>query len=139
MQAIHRADKSSPDIALDALEQLITARLVPDMSVTAGEADPLQEWTEKACVTLTLLATKNVATAPRSAIERLTRVFTSITNRAREGLSAKATHAIQTLIWKTMTGVAPNNAEPWCGLLRHHIFNGAGHINKARIGRRVHR
>ncbi len=139
MQAIHRAGKGSPEIAFGALEQLITARLVPDMSATDDADEPVQAWTEKACVTLTLLTTKNVALGFQPAKERLQRAFTSVASRAGGGFSAKATHAMQTLIWKTMTNMTPADAEHWCGLLRHPLFNGAGHINKARIGRQADR
>lgn len=41
--------------------------------------------------------------------------------------SAKATHAIQTLLWKA----------GWNSLLCHSVFENAGPINKARIGRRL--
>ncbi|KAK5174967.1 sporulation-specific protein 22 [Saxophila tyrrhenica] len=109
VQAIHRVRKISPAVASDALEQLITARLVPDL--TGETEDSSKEWTEKACVTLVLVVTGENTLPVEDAVERLRRVFTVTANSSGLAFSPKATHATQTLIWKKMGLASPEIAE----------------------------
>jgi hypothetical protein len=139
VQAIHRVTKVSTDIASDALEHLISARLAPDVSTDQREDDSIREWMEKACVTLTMLVTKDAASSCQALVGRLLRVYSSVTDQAGPALSPKATHAVQTLVWKVMGAATPEDAAQWCDLLRHPLFSHAGHVNKARIGRQVGR
>jgi hypothetical protein len=131
MQAVHHVHKVSGDVACQALHQLIVQRLLPDINEAAD--DNINQWLEKACVTCTLFATGNGSFS--GIIPRLRGTFDAIVQRMGKPLSPKATHAMQTLIWKTINGSEAEVAESWCVLLKHDIFASAGQINKARIGR----
>jgi hypothetical protein len=131
MQAVHHVQKVSSDVACQALHQLIVQRLLPDINEAVD--DNTKQWLEKACVTCTLFATGDRSF--NGIISRLGGTFDAIVQRTGKPLSPKATHAVQTLIWKTIDGSEAEVAESWCGLLKHDIFASAGQINKARIGR----
>jgi hypothetical protein len=134
MKAIHRVQKTSVDAACSALEQLVLVRILPDLTASTTAEDPLKDWLEKACVTYTLFATSNPTPVPQSVVERLENMCSAIVHRTGKGLSPRATHAMQTLIWKTTTSNG-DVGEAWCTLLQHTIFDSAGHTSKAKIGR----
>lgn len=135
MRAIHRVRKISAEVACDALGELIESRLLPDVSAASGSRDGLQDWIEKACVTYTHFAASISDAAYDHIIDRLGSVFDAVAKQSGTTFSPRATHAIQALIWKAVGIAEHGNAEAWCSLLRHSLFDSAGQVNKARIGR----
>ena len=91
-------------------------------------------YVETACVTMTLFVSTDKDTDGDD-VDQLDQTFDSIVQLGGNALSAKATHATQTLIWKASGMCNANLADKWCVLLRHPLFDNAGQINKARIGR----
>ena len=135
LQAIHRTKKRSIQIACDALLSLIGDRLIPLFhdAECANEQD--RDRLEKACVTFVLFAVKASDEAVSPPPDMLQTLLDTISHRVRGILSAKAVHAMQTLIWKASSSSQPPTTEAWLQLLRHPAFDGAGLVNKARIGR----
>jgi hypothetical protein len=134
MHTIHRAHKVSIEVACSALQQLITNRLLNDLPQDGYVQNCTLEHIEKACVTYVHFASSD----PRgglSTIDGLQAVLYVVVQRSGKVISAKATHAAQTLIWKAAGAGDPKMADRWCRLLRHPVFDGAGHINKAKIAR----
>lgn len=135
MQSVHRVRKIHPEIACHALSELITSRLLPDLTATQKTESGLHSWVEKSCVTYTLFATSNIEGNRNFAIDGLEHVLNAIMQRFSNSLSPKATHAAQALIWKAAGDAGADTAQRWCSLLQHPLFNGAGNVNKAKIGR----
>lgn len=137
MQAIHAIHKVNDEVAFGALEQLLEHRLIPDVPDHDEESTSAQDRVERACVAYTLYATSTKDPSQEMLIKRLGDVLTTIFQRTSMTSSAKATHAMQTLIWKAAGAAAQDMAEEWCKLLRHAMFERAGQVNKGRIGRCV--
>lgn len=137
MQAIHKTRRRHVGCAIAALKELIIDRLVPDANASQDDNDPAQERLERASVTYTLFASDQ-SEQPASALIASFAVMFDTLSRHNLAFTAKATHAAQTLIWKA-TGAADDEevASAWCRLLRHPIFDSAGQLNKARIGRKA--
>ena len=134
MQAIHQARRVDNDIAYSALKELITRRLLPNLSDNEDDDITLHEYLETACVTYTLFATDH-GTASRTTVSDLQKTFDAIVQRSRAPLSPKATHAAQTLIWKASGAADPKLAEVWCNLMQHSLFDRVGHVNKSKVAR----
>ncbi len=137
MKAIHRAQKRSDEVACDALDQLVSARILPDIGAEPAAEHRNADWLEQACVTYTVFGTgakKNVA---QPMVKRLEALFNTVMETTGKSLSPKATHAIQTLIWQRVDRDEDGDVEAWCALLRHPLFDSAGYVNKAKIGRFV--
>lgn len=135
MQSIHRVRKASVETACNALGELITVRLLPDMSAVQQTENSLPNWVEKTCVTYTLFATSDPEAARKFALSGLENALNAIAQHSNTTFSSKATHAAQTLIWKAAGAADTDTADRWCALLRHPLFDSAGQANKARIGR----
>ncbi|KAH9827645.1 Meiosis protein SPO22/ZIP4 like [Teratosphaeria destructans] len=136
MQTIHKAKSCSAEIALQALQQLISMRLACDISPDLGE-DSGRERMEKAFVTYVMFATSPSEMPEGARIESLQAVLDDTSRQTKAALSVKATHAAQTLIWKAAGVADAVLADEWCKLLRHPIFESAGQANKAKIGRKA--
>lgn len=136
MHSIHKVKRVDHDIALNALQRLICGRLVQDLG-TAMEPEQVKDWLEKATVTYTMFVTSQQGTETSDMGTTLLTVFNMITQASSEALSPKATHALQTLIWKASSSSESKWSGPWLELLRHQLFDSAGMINKARIGRKA--
>ena len=134
MQAVHRTRKVSADAACDALRQFLTNRLLYDLPQDTNEADLDLDRIEKACVTYIHFVSSHTE-ADHASIHELEDALNTVAERIGKPISPKATHAAQTLIWKAAGASDSETADRWCGLLRHPVFDGAGQINKARIGR----
>lgn len=135
MQATHRARRVSVELACHGLGELITARLLEDLPHDGDAGSSIPDYIEKACVTYALFATSGPESAPLFVIDGLQKTLDMIVKRSSRAMSPKATHATQSLIWKAASAADPDAADRWCDLLRHPLFDGAGQINKARIGR----
>ncbi|KAK6396127.1 hypothetical protein LTR65_010237 [Meristemomyces frigidus] len=137
MQTINKARRISGHCALTALNELITLRLLSDILPDAQEESVSRDRLEKATVSYVLFATTQDEASPTQTIAGLQTLFDTVIKRSNSALSAKATHAAQTLIWKTAGAPRADIADEWCKLLRHPIFDSAGQLNKARIGRKA--
>ena len=135
MQTIHRVRKVDVDAACLALGKLISGRMPPNIAADQSNAPPIQDYLERACISQVLFATSSPGVARQFAIDQLHQTFNAIVQRSNSLFSPQATHAAQTLIWKAAAASDPDTAERWFVLLRHPLFDGAGQVNKARIGR----
>ncbi|SMY19302.1 unnamed protein product [Zymoseptoria tritici ST99CH_1A5] len=137
MKVLRQASKVASSSSLTALAELIHTRLLPELRDTHEKDSTIQCWLEKATVAYILCAKSPASTPQEISVvgirELLDRIKSEIPALCFTG---KATHAAQTLIWQAATG--PNTGE-WLHLLRHPVFDNAGHLNKARVGRKLMR
>jgi hypothetical protein len=96
----------------------------------------IQAWLEKATIAYILIARSPPRTSPDEAIAGIRELLNHINDELRLCFTAKATHAAQTLIWQA---AAEPKVMEWLHLLQHPVFENAGHLNKARVGRYVAR
>jgi hypothetical protein len=96
-------------------------------------------WIEKAAITRIWLSTSDVHA--ENALEQLRQMFDMILHESNYLLSAPATHAAQTLLWKKVEETSAQEhhcvAESWCRLCLHPLFERAGAQNKVKITRCV--
>lgn len=118
---------------LAALKTFICHRLCVELRSSTEEDTVMQTWLEKAIVTYIMFATSPPATVNIAMIKQL---LDDVNSTQHVQFSVKATHAAQTLLWKT-TG----NLDTWasCQVLQHPLFSNAGHLNKVRISRKMMR
>ncbi|EMC95490.1 hypothetical protein BAUCODRAFT_123922 [Baudoinia panamericana UAMH 10762] len=137
MQTLHEARHDSTQCALAALQQLIVSRLLVNIAPDGNDDEMACEWLERATVTYVLFAT----TLPEQASNPLTNsmlpLFDTIFNRTKRSFSPEATHTAQTLLWKKANIVSGDDIGVICRLLSHSLFDSAGQVNKARIGRKA--
>lgn len=137
MQTLHHARRAKMPWVLDALSDLVVKRLIPDIDGADAES-PSRVRLEKALVTHVMFATTQADGRPSDPIASLRHLLNTTVQTCDRALSAKATHAAQTLMWKaTGSSFDPAAADEWCSLMRHPIFASAGQINKARVWRCV--
>ncbi|KAF2629751.1 SPO22-domain-containing protein [Macroventuria anomochaeta] len=112
--------------ACKALDDLIKTRLLRE------ENGP---WIEKAIITRIWLSTSDVHA--ENALEQLQQVFDIVLQESNFSLSAPATHAAQTLLWKKVEEMAAqeqhDTVEAWCRLCLHSLLEKAGAQNKVKI------
>lgn len=135
MQAIRKVHEQAAQTAFDALEHYIVKRLIPEAAHGTEDRTPAQDWVERACVALILHATENPASMDVESTNRMRDVLDSAGQTASITFTPKATHAAQTVIWKAISGTRSEVANIMCDLLRHPVFDRAGNLNKARVGR----
>ena len=112
-------------------------RLLPDLFID-GMPDPtMLHWLEKSCVTHTVYVTNDTQGIHEVGIDWLKTIYDAIVKSLNGPFSARATHAMQALIWSAAGGNDPKLAERWLQILRHPLFESAGQTNKAKIGRYV--
>jgi len=92
---------------------------------------------EKAAVTYVLFATTADDLPEQDTLASIRSILDDVAFHTKRTLSAKATHAAQTLVWKRAGALNGDYVDDWCRLLRHVVFESAGQMNKARIGRFV--
>lgn len=136
MHSISRIKRTSLDTALAAIEQLINARLLPDIDA-AMDNEQAKTWLEKSVVTYTSFCAAHSDYPQSDAIQRLSSLFDRIVERTAVSLAPKATHAMQALIWKSLSDAQDAEAELWLSTLQHSLFTGVGASNKARIARKL--
>ena len=119
---------SSSVYASKALDDLLQHRLMREEN---------EQWIEKAIVIRVWLSTSGPSIG--DSLQQLQQVFDAVLQDGGFSLSAPATHAAQTLIWKrieeTTTQEQHNMAETWCRLCLHPLFTKAGAQNKGKITR----
>ena len=136
MHSINKVKRVSFGTAVSAIEQLITARLLPDLDAVMGN-DQVKTWLEKAIVTYTSLCTTTTNDDKPRVLERVPQLFDNVVRRAGDIISPRATHAMQALVWKASNDANASHAEIWLGILQHSIFASVGPTNKTRITRKV--
>ena len=137
MKSIHRVRKVSLRVACHALGDFITEQLLPSLTVDREPNDAVWIWIEKTCVTYTLLVTSDSHETQNNSIQWLKGIYDTIAGVIARPLPPRATHATQALIWKAASLKATELADTWHVLLRHPLFDSAGQMNKAKIGRYV--
>ena len=100
-----------------------------------NEHEDVQTWLEKALVAYVLLATSQPSTSSQALPKDLTALLDTMRNSGYPRLSTKATHAMQTLLWKASTKLSNVDAYRWCQTMTHPAFDNAGRVNKGCIGR----
>ncbi|KAF1940662.1 SPO22-domain-containing protein [Clathrospora elynae] len=130
MHHIHKLKDQSNVTACKALDDLIDIRLFREEN---------QTWIEKAVITRIWIGTTN--SFAEKALEQLQELFDTVGQNSKAPLSAPATHAAQTLLWKRVEVASSQElyvaAEAWCRTCLHHIFEKAGAQNKAKIARKI--
>lgn len=116
--------------ACKALDDLLKDRLIREDN---------RLWIEKALITQIWLSTSDLYV--ENALEQLQQTLDLVFQESRFLLSAPATHAAQTLLWKKIEDRSAqeqhDSAEAWCRLCLHPMFEKAGAQNKAKITRSV--
>lgn len=135
MQTIKKAMRLSTRTALTALKTLICSRIVPELRVAQSPDSPVHNWLEKATISYILYSTSGSSDLQGTTLEELQELLDHIVADTGARLSTKATHAAQTLLWKSSCNGGAMMAHAWSRLLRHELFDHAGPLNKARIGR----
>lgn len=137
MQMIDKVKHISVESSLTAIMHLVNTRLLPELlSGDANDAVALGRL-ETAAVTFTLFVTEPIEHGEQDGPVSLGAFFESIHQLRSRAFSVKATHAIQTLVWKRAGLQTTESASDWWKILRHPLLESAGHLNKGRIGRRV--
>lgn len=120
---------------MHALRTFICARLLPNLETHQNDGDAAQAWLEKATVAYILFYTRQSDLTPGSSLHDLRDFLDTINGGLGSPFSPQATHAAQTLLWKASGQSDLGHPFEWGTLLRHPLFENAGLINKARIGR----
>ena len=130
MHHIHKLKDHSSVTACKALEDLIDIRLFREEN---------QSWIEKAVITRIWIGTNN--SFSENVREEMQELFDTVEQNSKMRLSAPATHAAQTLLWKRVEAASSqeqhNVAEAWCRMCLHAIFEKAGAQNKAKVVRKI--
>ncbi|KAI7328975.1 SPO22-domain-containing protein [Hortaea werneckii] len=137
MQAIHQAKRHNTMCALTALKYLATDRLVADTADFSETNAMTVDRIERTVVTYSLFATTSNDIDAAEAIDCFHDLLEVLYRHMKAPLSAKATHATQTLIWKNADRHGSLAAENWLKLLQHPMFDSAGLLNKAKIWRKA--
>ncbi|KAI7348606.1 SPO22-domain-containing protein [Hortaea werneckii] len=137
MQAIHQAKRYNTMCALTALKHLASDRLVADVADFSESNAMTLDRIERTVVTYSLFATTSNDIDAVEAIDSFHDLLEVLYRHMKTPLSAKATHAAQTLIWKNADRHGLQAAENWQKLLQHPMFDSAGLLNKAKIWRKA--
>ncbi|KAI7088587.1 SPO22-domain-containing protein [Hortaea werneckii] len=137
MQAIHQVKRHNTMCALAALNYLASDRLVADAADLSESNAMTVDRIERTVVTYSLFATTSNDIDAAEAIDCFHDLLEVLYRHMKTPLSAKATHAAQTLIWKNADRHGSQATESWLRLLQHPMFDSAGLLNKAKIWRKA--
>ncbi|OBT96970.1 hypothetical protein VE01_05545 [Pseudogymnoascus verrucosus] len=130
MHHIRKLNDKGPSLACSMLDSFLQSRLFE-----AGN----EEWIEKALVNRIWIST-NTRDCPE-VLKSVGEVLEAVGSNISKPLSASATHAAQTLLWKRIeSNYSDGNyeaAEDWCRLAMQKVFEQAGDMNKAKIVRKL--
>ncbi|KFY45185.1 hypothetical protein V494_01110 [Pseudogymnoascus sp. VKM F-4513 (FW-928)] len=130
MHHIRKLNDKGPSLACNMLDSFLQSRLFE-----AGN----EEWIEKALVNRMWIST-NTRDCPE-VLKSVGEVLKVVGSNMSKPLSASATHAAQTLLWKRIeSNYTQGNydaAESWCRLAMNGVFEQAGDLNKAKIVRKI--
>ncbi|KAI7215800.1 hypothetical protein KC333_g5221 [Hortaea werneckii] len=125
--------------SMNAGSRLTATKIIEDLETSHGMSNRVA----LALMRLRLLVKSNPVDVEQLnlGLERVIRL-TIVTEKGfkthmKAPLSAKATHAAQTLIWKNADRHGSQTAESWLRLLQHPMFDSAGLLNKAKIWRKA--
>lgn len=135
MQNMRKASHAAPSKTLSALKMFVSLRLLPEIQGGAQDDALLQAWLEKTTIAFILFATSASAEIPSSSPSEIQDLLDTIQAHNNVPFSAPATHAAQALIWKAIDAEDSTLSPVLHELLRHPLFDNAGHLNKGRIGR----
>lgn len=120
-----------------SLRDFIVGRLLTDGQLSGQDQESLNTWLEKATIAFIIFATSAPSDLNLHVDSEIYELLDSIYQRTQRLFSGQATHAAQALIWK-YAGKHDTPLNPaWADVLRHQIFENAGHVNKGRIARSV--
>ncbi|KAF1978032.1 SPO22-domain-containing protein [Bimuria novae-zelandiae CBS 107.79] len=129
MHQIHKLKDHNNVTACKLLDILIETRLFRE------EKDA---WIEKAVITRVWISC--ITFIAEGAMEQVRELFDMVHRNVKTAFSAQATHAAQTLLWKQVEANFSQGqhqeAESWCGICLHSLFDKAGEINKSKIASR---
>ncbi|KAI4675119.1 uncharacterized protein J4E88_008023 [Alternaria novae-zelandiae] len=130
MHYIHKLKEHSNATACKVLDDLIDIRLFREEN---------QSWIEKAVITRIWIGINN--SLSENSLEQLIDLFDTVAQNSKVSLSAPATHAAQTLLWKKVEAASSQEqhdiAEAWCRACLHDIFEKAGVQNKTKVARKI--
>ncbi|EUC48226.1 hypothetical protein COCMIDRAFT_87783 [Bipolaris oryzae ATCC 44560] len=130
MHHIHKLNEHDNATAIKALDDLIDIRLFREEN---------QQWIEKAIITRIWISTTR--NSSENMLEQLQDRFDTVSQNLPTPISAPATHAAQTLLWKCVELAASQEkhkmAEAWCHMCLHPIFDKAGVQNQAKVSRKI--
>jgi hypothetical protein len=119
--------------------EFICHRLLSEIAGTSTAAAQVHEWLERASVTHVLIATSRLATftdvVQEEVVDELQEFLDTVATSEARVFTARAVHAMQTLLWQASTRLEGQIADRCSSLLRHVLFRSAGDVNKGRIGR----
>ncbi|TVY81885.1 Sporulation-specific protein [Lachnellula suecica] len=127
---IRKLNDKSPSLACGALEDLMKLRILKQDRV---------EWVERVLVTR-LWISIGQRESPE-ALSSLDKFFSYVAENVKQPVSAGATLAAHTLLWKRIESNYAQGqydiAEKWCRLAMHQLFEKSGELNMARISRKL--
>ncbi|KAF2114687.1 meiosis protein SPO22/ZIP4 like-domain-containing protein [Lophiotrema nucula] len=130
MHHIHKLKDHSNSTVSRLLEDLLDIRLFEDGN---------EDWIEKVVITRIWIGT--TSSLMDNTLASLQGLVNKVSSSIRGTLSAPATHAAQTLLWKRVevyySQADYGDAEAWCRLCLHALFERAGELNKGKIARKV--
>lgn len=139
MYQIHKLKKLNATKDIDNSVSLSLACQALDCLLPRLFQPGCQGWLEKATVTRIWFVVTGLPVAEDAA--KLKELFEESYSTTGQPFSPEATHAAQSLIWKQIdiNPVSQSNggAEVWCRLACHKLFQKAGDLNKAKIGRKM--
>ncbi|KAF2281473.1 SPO22-domain-containing protein [Westerdykella ornata] len=130
MHHIHRLKEHSNVTACRALDDLVNIRLFREEN---------EGWLEKAIITYIWAGT--TGSVSENVLESLEELFETVSRNTKHPLSAPATHASQTLLWRKVEAAYSQCqfavAESWCRLCLRPLFEKAGELNRSKIFRKI--
>ncbi|KAK0871741.1 sporulation-specific protein 22 [Friedmanniomyces endolithicus] len=137
MQTMNRLRRIDLHSTLVGLTDFITTRLLPDCVPDEAADERRFDRLERAIVTYVMFVTTSDELPTRDTAAGVKFILDEVSHGTKRTLSARATHAAQTLVWKKAGAANVESSDEWCQLLRHAVFDSAGHMNKAKIGRKA--
>ncbi|KAF2872932.1 meiosis protein SPO22/ZIP4 like-domain-containing protein [Massariosphaeria phaeospora] len=130
MHNIHKLKDHSNASSCKSLDDLIEIRLFREEN---------QNWIEKAFITRIWLGT--TSSYSDNCLETLHELFEMVSRNTKGPLSAPATHAAQTLLWKRVEASYSQEqheaTDAWCRICLHPLFDKAGELNRSKIIRKM--
>ncbi|KAJ4356283.1 sporulation-specific protein 22 [Didymosphaeria variabile] len=129
---VHKLKDHNTVTSCKVIDELICTRLFREEKAA---------WIEKAVITrIWITCTTHVA---EGTLYQLLGLFDEVLRNVQAPFSAQVTHAAQTLLWKQIEATSSlgqhEEAEAWCGICLHSLFDMAGEINRSKIARSLTR
>ncbi|KAI0588960.1 SPO22 domain-containing protein [Pyrenophora tritici-repentis] len=128
-----------PIFPLTICSNVTACRALDDMIDIRLFREENQNWIEKAVITRVWFGSSDGIS--ENTLEQLQALFDTVLQNSNVTFTAPATHAAQTLLWKSLEAAANQEhhdvAEAWCRLCLHPLFDKAGAQNKAKVSRKI--